>query len=295
MNRNFKRLGATILTLGIAASTLTACGNDGDSEGDNTVKIGTTDASKNAWRVFEKEAKAEGINLEVVSFNDYNTPNQALSEKQLDANLFQHIKFLATYNVKSNDKLVPVGATEIVPLALFYKDHKKVDEIQDGTEVVVPNDTTNQGRAINMLANEGLLKLKNPDALNPSPADIDTAASKVKIVPVDAAQTATAYNEGRPAVINNTFLLRAGIDPKTAIAQDDPKADSAKPYINVLVAREDNKDNDNLKKLVKVWHSPAVQKANDEDSKGTSVSVDLPADELQEILTTTEDKVRQSS
>lgn len=115
------------------------------------------------------------------------------------------------------------------------------------------------------------------------------------MTPVDAAQTATAWGEGTPAVVNNTYLQRAGIDPKTAIAADDPKADNAKPYINVFATRPEKKNDENIKKLVKVWHSDAVQKANAEDSKGTSVSVDLPANQLEDILKDTEKKTREES
>lgn len=115
------------------------------------------------------------------------------------------------------------------------------------------------------------------------------------MTPVDAAQTATAWGEGTPAVVNNTYLLRAGIDPRTAIAADDPKAENAKPYINVLATRPEKKNDENIKKLVKAWHSDAVQKANAEDTKGTSVSVDLPANQLEDILKDTEKKTREES
>lgn len=297
MSRSIRRFGAAVVAAGLIVSGLAACSSDkGSSESNEvTIKIGTTDASKSAWTTFKAEAKKAGINLDVVSFGDYNTPNTALSEKQIDVNLFQHIKFLANYNVKANDTLTPIGATEIVPLALYYKDHKDLSELPEGAEVAVPNDSTNQGRALNLLAANNLIKLKNDNLLNPSPADIDEAASKVKVTPVDAAQTATAWGEGTPAVVNNTFLLRAGIDPSTRLVADDPNSPSAQPYINVLVTRQDNKDDANIKKLVAVWHSEAVQKANAADSGNTSVSVDLPADQLEQILKDTEEKTRAES
>jgi len=296
MVTSLRRLSALILASGLTLTGLTACHPPGESGGgSNTVTIGTTDSSKTAWTVFRQEAEKEGVHLDVQDFSDYNTPNTALNEGVLDVNLFQHIKFLASYNVESNSDLVPVGSTEIVPLALFYKGHTYINDLKDGTSIAIPNDSTNQGRAINLLEAQHLVTLKKTDLLNPTPADIDQSQSKVSVTPVDAAQTATAWGEGTPAVVNNTYLLRAGIDPRTAIAADDPKAENAKPYINVLATRPEKKNDENIKKLVKAWHSDAVQKANAEDTKGTSVSVDLPANQLEDILKDTEKKTREES
>lgn len=286
----FKRFAAGALTLAFAATGLVACGDSGE-----TIRIGTTDAGKKAWTVFEEKAQEKGINLDVQPFSDYQTPNRALDEGQLDVNLFQHIKFLAEYNVGANADLTPVGSTEIVPLALFWKDHKSVDELKKGDEVAIPNDPSNQGRAINVLVQAGLLKLKKDDLLTPSPADIDEAASKVKVLPVDAAQTPAAYGEGKPAIINNSFLDRAGIDPNTAIFQDDPKSKEAEPYINVLVTKADKAKDPKIAELAKLWHTKEVQDAVAEDSKGTSVSVDRPADELQQILDRVEKQQREQN
>lgn len=283
-----KRFTAGALALAFAATGLVACGDSGE-----TIRIGTTDASKKAWTVFEKKAAEQGIDLEVQNFSDYNTPNRALDEGQLDVNLFQHIKFLSKYNVGTDADLTPVGSTEIVPLALFWKDHKSVDELSKGEQIVIPNDPSNQGRAINVLAQAGLVKLKQKDLLNPSPADIDEAASTVKVVPVDAAQTPAAYGEGKPAVINNSFLDRAGIDPTSAIFQDDPNAPEAEPYINVFVTKAENANDPKYAELTKIWHSKEVQDAVAEDSKGTSVPVNRPVEELKQILSRAEKQQRE--
>lgn len=286
---NLKRFSAGVLTVAFAATGLTACGSS-----DDAIRIGTTDAGKKAWTVFEQKASEQGIDLDVQSFSDYQTPNRALDEGQLDVNLFQHIKFLAEYNVGAKSDLTPIGSSEIVPLALFWKDHKSVDELEKGTEVVIPNDPSNQGRAINVLVQAGLLKLKQDDLLTPSPADIDKEASKVTVLPVDAAQTPAAYGEGKPAIINNSFLDRAGIDPNTAIFQDDPADAAAEPYINVFVTTQENKDNGDLRRLTELWHEQEVLDAVDRDSRGTSVPVNRPADELEEILERAEQEAREN-
>lgn len=283
-----KRFTAGALALAFAATGLVACGGSSDE----AIRIGTTDASKKAWTVFEQKAAEEGIELEVQNFSDYQTPNRALDEGQLDVNLFQHLKFLAEYNVGSNSDLTPIGSTEIVPLALFWQGHDSIDDLTKSDEVAIPNDASNQGRAINVLVQAGLITLKEDNLLTPTPADIDQDASKVKVLPMDAAQTPAAYGEGRPAIINNSFLDRAGIDPNTAIFQDDPNSTEAEPYINVFVTKAENANNEQYLKLSEIWHTQEVQDAVAEDSKGTSVSVDRPANELQDILARVEEQQR---
>ena len=288
MGIRFTRLIAATAATVIAATGLAACSsnsNSTSSDGETTVRIGTTDAEQKAWEVFEQKAQENGIKLEVTSFGDYNTPNLALSQDQIDVNLFQHLKFLAEYNVANKDNLTPVGATEIVPLALFWKDHTGLDGI-DGQEVAIPNDPSNQGRAINVLVQAKLVTLKDDtkNTVTPTPEDIDQDKSKVKVVPVDAAETTVAYGEGKPAIINNTYLDRAGIDPKFSVFADDPKSEVAEPYINAFVVKHDRKDEEVFKKLTELWHTQEVQDAVAEDSKGTSIPVTRSAEDLQKIL-----------
>ena len=288
-----KRTLATVAAAALATTGLVACSNESDDtadtaakDGDNvTVKIGTTEADQEAWRVFKDLAKDNGITLDIVSFSDYSPVNEALAQGELDVNKFQHIKYLAEYNKASNNDLRIVGSTEIVPLALFWKDHDSIDGI-DGQSVAIPNDPSNQGRAINVLVQAGLLTLSDnvADELAPTPADIDKAASKVTVTPVDASQTPSAYNEGKPAIINNTWLDRAGIEPGLAIFEDDPESKEAEPYINVFAAQADRIDDETLNKLVELWQTPEVAEAAAKDSKGTSVPVYRDKAELNEIL-----------
>lgn len=276
-----RRAAAATAAVTVAATSLVACSSDADD--DKTITVGTTDDAKQAWVAFEQEAKDAGYDIDIKSFSDYNTPNQALNQGELDTNNFQHLKFLAEYNHGNGTNLVPIVATEIVPLALFWKGHDSLDGIE-GEEVAIPNDSTNQGRAINVLVQAGLITLKKDGLITPTPLDIDEKKSKVKVVPVDAAQTPSAHGEGTPAIINNSFLERAGIDPATAVFQDDPNSEEAEPYINVFAVREEDADNEDIKKLAELWHSDAVQKGVNEDSAGTSVEVERTPEELQEIL-----------
>ncbi|MBC2682171.1 MetQ/NlpA family ABC transporter substrate-binding protein [Corynebacterium anserum] len=285
-----KKAAASIVALATAFS-LTACGGGDDSD---VIKVGTTDQGQKQWQVFTEEAKAEGLNVELVPFGDYSLPNRALEEGEIDVNNFQHLMFLADFNVNSGTDLTPIGATEIIPLALFYKDHDNIKDVEDAKEVAIPNDPTNQGRALHMLAENHLVVLKDDSILSPTPADVDEAKSKIKVTPVDAAQTVTAYQDGKPAVINNSFLDRGNIDPTSAIAQDDPQSPSAEPFINAFVTKADRKDDPDLKKLVDVWHSQKVQDALREQSKGTSVEVKKNGPELEKILDNVEARIKES-
>ena len=288
-----KRTLATVAAAALATTGLVACSNESNdatettaANGENvTVKIGTTEADQEAWTVFKQLAADNGIELDIVQFSDYSPVNEALAQGELDVNKFQHIKYLAEYNAASGNDLKVVGSTEIVPLALFWKDHDSLDGIE-GQSVAIPNDPSNQGRAINVLVQAGLLTLSDSvaDELAPTPADIDKDASKVTVTPVDASQTPNAYNEGKPAIINNTWLDRAGIEPGLAVFQDDPESKEAEPYINVFAAQADNIDDETLNKLVELWQTPEVAEATAKDSKGTSVPVYRDKAELNEIL-----------
>lgn len=287
----------TIAAATVAAATtftLAACGsNDGD-----TIKIGTTDAQQKQWQVFEDELEAEGIDAEIVSFADYNLPNQATIDGQVDVTNFQHMLFLAGFNQGNpGSTLTPIGATEIVPLALYYKDGSELADVAKAGEVAIPNDPANQGRAINVLVSSGLVTLKSnaKGLLLPEPADIDTGKSKVKVTPVDAAQTATAYLDGTPAIVNNSFLSNAKIDPTSAVYQDDPNEELSQPYINAFVTTEDKKDDPELQRLVEIWHSEPVQQAINEQSAGTSVEVEMDGEQLSKILADTETKLKKES
>ena len=273
----------------LAFTGLTACSNESkdNAAGENgnvTVRIGTTDADQEAWSVFSDLAAENGIDLDIVQFSDYPPVNEALAQGEIDLNKFQHILYLAKYNATSGNDLKVVGSTEIYPLALFWKDHTSLDGIE-GQEIAIPNDDSNQGRAINVLVQAGLVTLKDgADPLAPAPADIDAAKSKVTVVPVDASQTPSAYNEGRPAIINNSWLDRAGIEPSEAIFQDDPASEQGEPYINIFASRAEDQDNPTYVKLAELWHDAKVSEAVQKDSRGTAVEVERPANELNDIL-----------
>lgn len=249
-----------------------------------TVKIGTTEQAAPYWPILKKEAAAQGIDIQVVGFRDYTQANPALADGQLDLNLFQHLQFLANYDVQAKQNLVPIASTLVVPLPLYSKKYTSVDAIPHGAQIAIPNDATNQARALLVLQKAGLLKLKNGGDTLATPADIDASASKVTVIAVDAAQTAPALDSADAAIVNNNFALTAGLDPKSALFQDDPKSSTAEPYINAFVARDADKGNKTYLKVAELYHTKAVQDAVLADSKNTAVIVEKPQADLIAIL-----------
>ena len=286
----FNRILAAAAASVLATTSLVACSSDssteaGGADGDTvTVKIGTTDADMLAWTAFEDEAEKLGIDPDIVRFSEYPQVNPAHVEGQMEVSKFQTINYQAQYNADSGEDLRIIGSGEINVLGLYWKDHDSLDGIE-GQEVAIPNDPSNQGRAINVLVQAGLITLKEgTPKLTPTPVDIDEAASKVTVVAVDASQTPNAYNEGRPAVINNNWLQRGGIDPASSVAADDPNSELAEPYINVFTVKAEDVDNETYAKLVEAWQSDAVTEALNEDSNGTAVQVKRSPEELNTIL-----------
>ncbi|MUM18404.1 methionine ABC transporter substrate-binding protein [Mycobacterium sp. CBMA271] len=269
---------------GVACSA----GNDG---GGNIVRIGTSEAGKESWDVFVDEARKAGITLVTTNFTDFSQPNVALTQKQIDVNLFQHLRFLAEYNVADNATLVPVGATYIVPLGLYSQKYKAIADIPQGGQIAIPNDPPNQARALFVLKAAGLIALTG-GRRTPSTADIDKGASRVTVTLVDAAQTALSLTSIDGAVINNTYLAQSNIDPKSALYSDDPASAAAEPYINVLVARAEEKDNPTYQRLIEVFHSRAVTDAYAKESKGTQRTVNKSGADCAAILARIQDQIR---
>ncbi|TPW72998.1 MetQ/NlpA family ABC transporter substrate-binding protein [Schumannella sp. 10F1B-5-1] len=266
-------------------------GADGDASSaageyaGKTVTIGVADASQAYWKTYIALAKKElGVTVKLVNFSDYSQPNPALSQKQVDLNQFQHILYLANYNVTNDDDLQPIGATAIYPLPLYSTKYSDVKDIPEGAKVAIPNDAINQARGLLVLQSAGLVELKNGGTAFSSVKDIDSA--KVEITALDASQTAGALQSGSvdAAIVNKNYATDAGLNPKDAIAQDDPESDSAAPYVNVFAARKADKDNDLYLKLAAIYHDKTVEEGVQEANAGTAVFRETTAAELQKAL-----------
>ena len=263
--------------------SLAACGSSSNGNGDSKkITIGVV-GNETANQVLKDEAAKQGITIEYSEFTDYAQPNPAVDAGDNDMNRFQHIAYLANYNVSSGKDLQIVGSTNIYPMAIFSKKHKKVDEIPQGGTIAIPNDSVNEARALLLLKAQNLVTFKS-EVHTPTHNDIDTGKSKVKVTPVDAAQTVVSLDSVDAAVINNTFLADAGLNPSDALAQDDPNNPDARRYVNLFVAQKDKVNDETYKKVVEIFHSKTVQDAVKEDSKNTAVEVNLSQDELKKAL-----------
>ena len=293
----FKRWSTPVVALTAALALLLAgCGSDSEkSVGDGTdkpISIGVVGASQEQWQVYKKKADEAGIKVEIKDFTDYTTENPAVKDGSLDSNQFQHILYLARYNKDQNADLAPIAATAIYPLALYSSKHKSLADIPQGGQVAVPNDETNKSRALHVLAEAGLLKLKDGTGVIAGEEDIDQAASKVKVSPMDAQQTVTALGSIDGAVVNNDFVSDAGLNPDEALFSDDASSKAAEPYINVFVVRKADANNEKLLKLGQLFADKDVQAALQKDSGGSAVLVTKTPEELQKILSEVSDSLK---
>ena len=290
-----------------ATASLAACASGGgeassgatataDADNRVTVRVGVTDKAQEYWTTFTDLAADEGIDVELVNFTDYTQPNPILSSGDLELNQFQHLLYLANYNVNSDDDLQPIGSTAIYQLGLYTtKGYASPEDVPDGAEIAIPNDVVNQARALLVLQSAGLISLVDGGNAFSTPAEVDEAASKVKVVPVDANQTAVQLQSLDGAIINNNFATDAGIDPTTAIYSDLEDTDTARPYLNLWVARAEDADNPVYQQLIDIYHSPEVTDQLVEENGGTAVVEDVPAEELQSDLADLEDLVRENA
>lgn len=296
--------GALAIAAGLSAcapASNTPAATDGASgaasaiEGYNgeTIKIGVIGASDEYWTTYKDAAAAEGITIELVDFTDYNQPNPALAEGELDLNQFQHILYLASYNVEASDTLVPIGATAIYPLGLYSTKHDSVEAIPAGGTVGVPNDATNQARALLVLESAGLITITGGGTPFSTLQDVDTAASKVEVKELNADLLAASLGDFDAAIVNNDFVSDAGLTAEDAIAQDDPSDAAALSYANIFVSRADEATKPVLVRLVEIYQENAdVQQGVVDNSGGTAVMLKTPASELQDQLKAVEDEIR---
>lgn len=261
----------------------------GSAASGGVVRLGTTDAAQPHWEILTELAADEGITLELVEFSEYTLPNPSLADGELDLNAFQHILYLADHNNNTGDDLQPIGSTLIVPLPLYSEKYTSVDEFQQGDQVAIPNDATNQARALFVLESAGLISFTG-DPKVPTPDDVDTARSTVTVRPVEASQTAGLIRDPDVGgvVVNNNFANDAGFDLQGYVYADDPSSEGAKPYINVIVARPGDVNNATYQKVVDLYHDPKVLESVVESSGGTAVIVEgYDAADLQQILADT--------
>ena len=213
-------------------------------------------------------AAKNGLDLKIIEFSDYVVPNQALDAGELEANSFQNQPYLDNQVKDRGFKIESVGLTVNFPLGIYSAKYKDWSQVPDGSTVAIQNDPTNGGRALLLLQDKGVIKLKDGVGFKPTVADITGNPKKLKIVEIDAAQLPRSLDDVDAAVINTNYALEAGLDPAAgALIREGEKA----PYVNVLVVRTEDKDADWVKTLVSSYHSPEVKQFIADTFKGSVI------------------------
>ena len=265
----------------VAILVLSACGGNNGKK----VTIGVASNDTKAWEKVKELAKKDDIDLEIKHFSDYNVPNKALSDGDIDLNAFQHFAFLGQYKKAHKDtNIEALSTTVLAPLGIYSDKVKNIKDIKKGAQVAIPNDVSNQARALKLLESAGLIKLKKNFGLNGTTKDIESNPKDLKIKAVDAQQTARALSDVDISVINNGVATKAGKDAKKdPIYLEKASSDAVKPYINVVAVNSKDKDNKTYKKIIELYHSKEAQKALKEDTKDGEKPVDLSKKEIEEI------------
>ncbi|MCU0091073.1 MetQ/NlpA family ABC transporter substrate-binding protein [Pseudomonas koreensis] len=233
---------------------------------DETLTVAATPVPHAEILEFVKPVLAkEGVDLKVKVFTDYVQPNVQVAEKRLDANFFQHQPYLDEFNKAKGTSLVSVTGVHLEPLGAYSSKFKKIEELPSGANVVIPNDATNGGRALLLLAKAGVITLKDPTNILSTVKDIAQNPKDLKIRELEAATIPRVLTQVDLALINTNYALEAKLDPsKDALVIEGNDS----PYVNILVSRADNKDSDAMKKLAAALHSPEVKKYITEKYKG---------------------------
>ncbi|SFR67060.1 MetQ/NlpA family ABC transporter substrate-binding protein [[Clostridium] aminophilum] len=280
--RLFAAVGAAIIT----AAALAGCGASGAAsttaaaketktettaaaaEAETTKAAGelekiTVAASTTPHAEILAEAKPilaeKGYDLEVTEFEDYVQPNMVVESGEFDANYFQHIPYLDSFNQEKGTHLVNAGGIHYEPFGIYPGTKKSLDEVAEGDTIAIPNDTTNMARALLLLQDNGIIKMKEGSGLTATENDIVENPKNVKIQPLEAAQVARVVNECAFVVLNGNYAMEAGFTvSKDAIAYEKSDSEAAKTYVNVIAVKEGNESSDKIKALIEVLTSEQI-------------------------------------
>lgn len=272
-----KRLIALILGVILSAVALVGCGQSKSSSNNSekqVIKLGVTGDDHRVWDNIKERLAKENIDLKIVSFSDYIRPNQALNDGEIDANAFQTVAYFETFKKDHNLDLTSIGYTVLAPMGVYSKNIKNLSELQTGSKIAIPNDASNGGRALLLLQEAGLIKLKDGSGILPTVKDIVENPKKLEIIPLVATQIPRSIQDVAVACINNGVAVDAGYSPlKDSIYIEDIKKESVKSYFNIIAVRTKDKDSNLLKRLVEVYQTEETKKVIQETTKGSSIPV----------------------
>lgn len=276
-----KILGLIGLTL--VSSVLVACGSDQKDNKTLTVGVMTKTSSDDArWKKIESLLKKDGIKLKYKEFTDYSQPNKAVANGEVDINAFQHYNFLNNWNKENKENLVSIADTYISPIHLFSGTTQKgkakytsVEDLPKGAQIAIPNDATNESRALYVLQSAGLIKLNVSGDKLATIANVTENKKDLDIKELDASQTARSLTSADAAIVNNSYAVPAKIDYKTSLYKENVDQNS-KQWVNILAGKKDWEKSDKaaaIKKLVKVYHTDELKKVVEDTSEGIDVPV----------------------
>ncbi|MFB9134598.1 MetQ/NlpA family ABC transporter substrate-binding protein [Vibrio sp. AK197] len=253
-----------VIALAVAMG-LTACGEKQD---DATIKVGATvGPHAQVVEAAAKEAQKQGLNVEVVEFSDFITPNAALADGSIDMNSYQHLPFLQNYNSNNGSNLVSMGQSILMRMGIYSNKHQALDALPDEARIAIPNDPTNGGRGLLLLQEANLIKLRDDVGFKATLNDVVENPKNLEIIEIDAAQLPRTLDDVDAAAITMNYVMSAGLDPKKQGIYLEPK--DAPLAVMVIAAREEDKDKDAYKKFVEIYQSQAVRQYIDDTFKGT--------------------------
>ncbi|WP_208559284.1 MetQ/NlpA family ABC transporter substrate-binding protein [Marinilactibacillus kalidii] len=261
-----KIVGIFVSFVGILV--LAACGNSGES-----VRLGVVGENNEAWEDVRDRLAEEDIDLEIVTFSDYQTPNVALADGDIDLNAFQTVIFLDDFNKDTGNTLTPIADTTLNPLGIYSEEVTDVDEIQEGDTIVVPNDASNEGRALILLQSAGLIEVDSEKGNYPIVDDITANPLNLDIVTVAGNQTARSLTDATAAVINVGMAVDAGYIPSEDAIFLEPVNEESEPYTNAIVARSEDVDNEVYQKIVDVYQTDETAAIIAEVTQHSSIPV----------------------
>lgn len=268
-----KKLLTILAALAVATLALVGCGTDNKQAANNAkvLKVGATAVPHaEILEQIKDDLKAEGITLEIVEYSDYIQPNLNLNDKELDANFFQHTPYLDNF-VKEHPevKIVNAGGVHIEPMGIYSKKIQKLDTLANGATVAIPNDPTNGGRALALLAKAGLIKLKDGVTVTATVHDVVENTKNLKFQELEAAQVPRVLEDVDIAVINTNFAMQVNLVPsKDAMVMED----STSPYVNIVAVRTGDESRPEIQALMKALKSEKVKKFIQDKYKGAVVA-----------------------
>ncbi|WP_055669778.1 MetQ/NlpA family ABC transporter substrate-binding protein [Desnuesiella massiliensis] len=264
---------STVLITGVFAGCSSKDKSTSASKaGKQVIKLGVTGDEHKLWDEIKKKLEKENIDLQLVSFSDYIRPNMALAEGEIDANAFQTIVYFNNFIKERKLELTSLGYTVLAPMGVYSKKIKDIKDLKEGGKVSIPNDATNLGRALILLQDAGLIKLKDGSGVTPTLKDIVENKKNLKISELVATQIPRSIEDVDIAVINNGVAVDAGYSPlKDSIYLEDTKKDSVKNYFNIIAVRTKDKDSEKLKKLIQAYQTEETKKIIQEIYKGATL------------------------